>query len=419
MRSLKGNIVYYERRTPPPNTYLWAQSFYIPNGVCVFRYSFYGKDSTWLYATRRGASFELETTRGESPTLYGTVCRAVASRGGGPGDRWQNIKSHDRMWRRWARPNPTYVTQHLRYEMPSGYQHREAHGGNTQRGHRSLSAYQRRLIAWKESKSQNRRVFRQWKSSVKDAALRVHGGPNPKPLIHPRPTYEERFIKSAKSQPHNSYSTQVHNMRSANDRCTVPIPTNTDLCLWTWNVEGLRETAKYDSIISYCRSQNVSLLCAQETKAESCHYFNKNGWQILMSGLPSEKHHGVGFFVSPWLRSHVSDFIPHSPRIAEVTVNTVPRKITILNVYAPSWVEDPDNDRDRKQKFWSQLGDIALFHSDQSHLLILGDLTLDWIPKLTHFATILVLMLWEHVPQSLMTTGAMPLCSLSSCSPII
>ena len=35
MHSLNGNIVYYERRTPPPNTYLWAQSFYLPNGVCV------------------------------------------------------------------------------------------------------------------------------------------------------------------------------------------------------------------------------------------------------------------------------------------------------------------------------------------------------------------------------------------------
>ena len=141
----------------------------------------------------------------------------------------------------------------------------------------------------------------------------MHGGPNPKPLIHPRPTYVERFVKSARSHSHNHYATHVHSMRSVTDKCSVPIPTNTAIFLWTWNVEGLRETAKYDSVISFCRNKNVSLLCAQETKAES-------SWQILTSGLPSDKHHGVGFFVSPWLRSHVTDFIPHSPRIAELTI---------------------------------------------------------------------------------------------------
>ena len=314
----------------------------------------------WLYATRRGSSFELETAQRESPTLYGTVCRAVASRGGGPGDRWQHVKSHDGMWRRWAKPDNTYVSQHLRYEKPSGYQHREAHGGNTQRGCRSLSAYQRRLTAWKDSRLQGRRDFRQWKASLKDTTLRVHGGQNPKPLIHPRPTYVDSFVKSAKALPKNSYTTHVHTKRSVTDRCSIPTPTSTALSLWTWNVEGLRETAKYDSIISFCRAKNVSLLCAQETKAESSQYFNKNGWKILMSGLPTERHHGVGSFVSPWLRSHVSDFIPHSPRIAEITVNTLPHKINVLNVYAPSLVEDPDNDRDRKMKFWSQLEDIVL-----------------------------------------------------------
>ena len=92
-----------------------------------------------------------------------------------------------------------------------------------------------------------------------------------------------------------------------------------------------------------------------------------------MSGLPSEKHPGVGFFVSPWLRSHVSEFIPHSPRVAELTINCLPHKITVLNVYAPSLVEDPEKDRDRKSKFWSQLEDIVLSHPNQSHLLILGD----------------------------------------------
>ena len=93
-----------------------------------------------------------------------------------------------------------------------------------------------------------------------------------------------------------------------------------------------------------------------------------------MSGLPSDKRRGVGFFVSPQLRSHVSDFIPHSPRIAEITVNTLPHKITIINVYAPSQVEDPDQDRNRKADFWTQLDEIMLTHPNSSHLCLTGDL---------------------------------------------
>ena len=81
--------------------------------------------------------------------------------------------------------------------------------------------------------------------------------------------------------------------------------------------------------------QSVSLLCAQKIKSESSRSFIKNGWEILMSGLPTDKHHGVGFCVSRQLRLHVTNFVPRSFRIAEITFHTLPHPITILNVYAP------------------------------------------------------------------------------------
>ena len=80
---------------------------------------------------------------------------------------------------------------------------------------------------------------------------------------------------------------------------TVPLLTATHLHLRSWNVEGLREVAKYDSIISYCRQLQVSLFCVQETKVDSSHTFTTNDWVILMSGLPTAKHHGVGFVCFP------------------------------------------------------------------------------------------------------------------------
>ena len=373
MHASNGNIVWYPRRTPPPRNYLWAQSIYLNNGMCLFRYSFYGKESLWIYASRRGSSFEIETTKRESPTLYGIVCKAVASRGGGPGDRWHIVKSHDRMWHARGTAPSTYGTNHLRYDMPCGYQHREAHGGNSKRGIRSQEAYDRRKDAWKFSRQQGRRDYRIWKSSVKDSTMRVHGGPNPQPPIHPKPTYTERFRKFQARLPISSHRVHVHHARSATSRVSVPLPTRTDIHLLTWNVEGLRESTKYDAILSFCKLKSVSILCAQETKAESSHFFVKNGWEILMSGLPSDKHHGVGFFVSPHLRVHTSNFIPHSPRIAEITIHTLPHPITVLNVYAPSMVEDPDKDRERKAEFWTQLEEIVASHSNIDHLMLVGD----------------------------------------------
>ena len=91
MHALNGNI-FYQAAKPKPHCTLWRDSFYLPNGMTVFRYAFYGKESLWLHATRRGSYFELETTRADSKTLYGLVLRAVASKKGEPGNRWPLVQ---------------------------------------------------------------------------------------------------------------------------------------------------------------------------------------------------------------------------------------------------------------------------------------------------------------------------------------
>ena len=181
------------------------------------------------------------------------------------------------MWQRRGIAPHTYVTDHLRYDVPSGYQHRAAHGGGSNRGFRSKEAYDRRKEAWKSSRLLGRRDFRIWKSEIKDSTMRVHGGANPQPPIHPRPTYVERFRKFQTRLPTQSQTIQSHSTRSATSDVSVPLPTNTDVHVLTWNVEGLRESAKYDAILTFCKLKSVSLLCAQETKAESSYFFIKNG----------------------------------------------------------------------------------------------------------------------------------------------
>ena len=139
----------------------------------------------------------------------------------------------------------------------------------------------------------------------------------------------------------------------------------------TWNVEGLRETAKYDLILKFCKIHRISLFCAEEIKSTSSYSFCKSGWEILLSGHPKEVHHGVGFFVSPTLRSR--DFKPHSSRICELILDMLPHPVTVFNIYAPSTVEDAEEDRRRKSSFWEDLAELRINHPNSSHILLMGD----------------------------------------------
>ena len=255
--------------------------------------------------------------------------------------------------------------------MPGGYQHRGAHGG-TQRGKRSTEAQSRRYSLWQARRRAQRQDYRRWKAQQKDSALRVHGSFSPPP-IHLKPTTQQRLQSRLKSSQSLTTIAPINQTRDAGSKISLPLPTGTPLHLMTWNVEGLRETAKYDLILKLCIKHKVSLLCAQETKATSSYSFCKSGWEILLSGHPKEVHHGVGFFVSPTLRSHTRDFKPHSSRICELTLDTLPHPITVFNIYAPSTTEDAEEDRRRKTSFWEDLAELLINHPNSSHILLMGD----------------------------------------------
>ena len=73
-------------------------------------------------------------------------------------------------------------------------------------------------------------------------------------------------------------------------------------------------------------------------------------------------------------RPHVKNFLAHSPRICELTVCTNPHPITIFSIYAPSQVEDANEDQSRKESFWSQLDNLITEHANSSRILLLGAL---------------------------------------------
>ena len=85
---------------------------------------------------------------------------------------------------------------------------------------------------------------------------------------------------------------------------------------------------------------------------------------ILHSSTLEGKHHGVGFIVSPFLRPFMSDFVAHTHRICEVTLQIIPHPITVFCVYAPSQVENSEKDLARKLDFWDTLDTLISSHSN-------------------------------------------------------
>ena len=77
--------------------------------------------------------------------------------------------------------------------------------------------------------------------------------------------------------------------------------------------------------------------------------------------------------VSPFLRPFITDFLAHTPRICEVTLRIIPHPITIFSVYAPSQVDNSEEDLARKVDFWDALDTLISSHSNADHLILMGD----------------------------------------------
>ena len=129
----------------------------------------------------------------------------------------------------------------------------------------------------------------------------------------------------------------------------------------------------YDQLLLFAKKHDFHLLAIQETKSDSSHSFCKSGWEILHSSTPEGKHHGVGFMVSPFLRPFITDFLAHTPRICELTRQTIPHPITVFCIYAPSQVENSEEDLARKVEFWDALDTLISSHSNSDHVIVLGD----------------------------------------------
>ena len=113
-------------------------------------------------------------------------------------------------------------------------------------------------------------------------------------------------------------------------------PSPKQLCIGTWNVEGLTK-AKLITLETYMQNHGIHLLCLQEVrKCMSDYSITEAGFLLICSGgQESPEYAGVGFLVHPLLRKHIHNFCQYSNRIAGIKIRTPGGTIAVVSAYAP------------------------------------------------------------------------------------
>ena len=86
-------------------------------------------------------------------------------------------------------------------------------------------------------------------------------------------------------------------------------PSPKQLCIGTWNVEGLSD-AKLVTLETYMHDYGIHILCLQEVRKPLSDYsITENGYLLICSGGDSAvEYAGVGFLIHPMLRKHIHNF---------------------------------------------------------------------------------------------------------------
>ena len=101
-------------------------------------------------------------------------------------------------------------------------------------------------------------------------------------------------------------------------------------------MKGLTED-KLISIYSIMNSFRIDILCLQETRASKAHYYDDNGYRIILSGSEEVERSwvGVGFVIAPWCKNRECGFFQFSDRLASLKVRGGVGKLAIICAYAP------------------------------------------------------------------------------------
>ena len=133
---------------------------------------------------------------------------------------------------------------------------------------------------------------------------------------------------------------------------------------------------KLNEIIDMMDEKGLDIVCLNETKKKGRGLCEKNGVNVIWSGVPEEEHakQGVAAILSKRMSECMKDFECVSPRLIWIRFKIGITRIFLIIGYGPC-----DNVCDaEKDEFWENVRNVADKRNDNERLLLIGDLN-GWV----------------------------------------
>ena len=104
----------------------------------------------------------------------------------------------------------------------------------------------------------------------------------------------------------------------------------------TWNVRSMYQAGKLANVILEAKRLNIDVIGISEVGWTGQNRINVDGYELIYSGNPDKHEHGVAIMITSELGKLVNDVMPISERVIAITLDTKPKPITIIQIYAPT-----------------------------------------------------------------------------------
>lgn len=141
-----------------------------------------------------------------------------------------------------------------------------------------------------------------------------------------------------------------------------------ELILATWNVRGTNEAGSYNNLVQICKRYKCDIMALQETKQKT-HSIFKLGDYVIFNGESESSFLGTGFIINKELKDKVIEFKCWSGRLSKIRIRGLYRKISIINVHAPT----NEKDEEEKEKFYESLSEILQEIPRYDIKIVVGD----------------------------------------------
>ncbi|XP_063904733.1 craniofacial development protein 2-like [Zophobas morio] len=125
---------------------------------------------------------------------------------------------------------------------------------------------------------------------------------------------------------------------------------NPKIRIGTWNVRGTYSEGKHKQLVQKLQRYNIEVAAIQETKQKGKFITETDNYILFNSGIDNREL-GTGFMVKKSLKGAVITFKPISERMSYIRLRSKYRKISLLNIHAPT----EEKDLEVKTEYYKEL----------------------------------------------------------------